>query len=374
MQFIVMVLSALIISFLISFFMTPFARKLAIKTNAMDVPNDERRMHKKPVPLLGGLAIFVATMVTLILVKFVLLPMVLEYLQANTMDYNQKEMLEGAKKLTGVFVGGGLIFIVGLIDDYNGMRAWVKFVCQIGCASIVYAMGIRLNLLFGHTIETETTFSLIMSFVITIAWIVGITNTINLIDGLDGLAAGVAAIASISIAYTAYIHGMYTVTLSMLAIAGAALGFLPFNFNPARIFMGDSGSLFLGFMLASISLIGPVKSATIVATIVPVLVLGLPIFDVVFAILRRIVNKKPIMSPDKAHLHHRLIGRGLGIKRSVLMLYGISGIMGIAAIVFSRDLYFEAFGLFFIAMLFILLLIWDWNVDEKKAKKNEQKS
>lgn len=372
MHFIIMVLSALIISFLISFFMTPFARKLAIKTNALDVPNDNRRMHKKPVPLLGGLAIFVATMITLVLVKFFLLPMVLEYLQTSAKEYNQMEMIEGVKKLSGIFVGGTLIFIVGLIDDYNGMKAWVKFLCQIGCASIVYAMGIRLNLLFGHTIQTETTFSLVMSFVITIAWIVGITNTINLIDGLDGLAAGVAAIASIAIAYTAYIHGMYTVTLSMLAIAGAAIGFLPFNFNPAKIFMGDSGSLFLGFMLASISLIGPVKSATIVATIVPVLVLGLPIFDVVFAILRRMINKKPIMSPDKSHLHHRLLGRGLGVKRSVLMLYGISGVMGIAAIVFSRDLFFEAFGLFFIAMLFILLLIWDWNVGDKKDNSNDE--
>lgn len=360
------VLSALFIPFVISLLMTPFARKLAIKTNAMDVPKDDRRMHSKPVPLLGGLAIFIATTITILFVKFFLLPMVLNYLELHTLDYNLKEMTEGVKKLNAVLVGGGLIFIVGLVDDYNGMKAWVKFIFQIICASVVYFMGIRVDLLFGHSFGMDSTLGMILSFVATVIWIVGITNTINLIDGLDGLAAGVAAIASIAIAYTAYIHGMYTVTLAMLALAGAALGFLPFNFNPAKIFMGDCGSLYLGFMLASISIIGPVKSATVVATIVPVLVLGLPIFDVAFAILRRLVNRKPIMSPDKAHLHHRMINTGLGVKRSVLMLYGISGIMGIAAIVFSRDYFFEAFGLFFIAILFILLLIWDWSKPSKK--------
>ena len=366
MNFILMVLLALLISFLISFILTPFARRLAIKTHALDIPRDDRRMHSKAMPLLGGLAIFVAMSLTLLAVKFVLLPMVIEYLEANTIKYNLAEINMGIKKLNAVLVGGILIFIVGLVDDYNGMKAWVKFICQIGCASVVYMMGIRVDLLFGHHFGAGTTWSMVISFVVTIIWIVGITNTINLIDGLDGLAAGVCAIASIAIAYTAYIHGMYAVTLAMLALAGSALGFLPFNFNPAGIFMGDSGSLYLGFMLATISIIGPVKSATIVATIVPVLVLGLPIFDVAFAILRRLVNKKPIMSADKAHLHHRLIDSGMGVKRSVLMLYGISGIMGIAAIVFSRDFFFEAFGLFFIAMLFIFLLIWDWSKPDKK--------
>lgn len=366
MKFILIVLAALLLSFLISFILTPFARKLAIKTRALDIPKDDRRMHTKPMPLLGGLAIFVATTIVIILAKFALLPMVLDYLEANAFEYNRTEILLGIQKLNGVLVGGTLIFIVGLIDDYNGMKAWVKFICQVGCASIVYLMGIRVDLMFGYSIGTGGTLSEIVGFVLTIIWIVGITNTINLIDGLDGLAAGVAAIASVAIAYTAYIHGMYTVTLAMLALAGSALGFLPYNFNPAKIFMGDSGSLYMGFMLATISIIGPVKSATIVATIVPVLVLGLPIFDVIFAILRRLVNRKPIMGADKAHLHHRLIDSGMGVKRSVLMLYGISGIMGIAAIVFSRDYLFEAFGLFFIAMLFIFLLIWDWSGPDKK--------
>jgi len=348
-------------SFIISFTVTPFARRLAIKTNALDVPDDERRMHTEPMPLLGGLAIFIATTIVILLVKLVFLPLVLNYLEANTINYNRDEIVMGMQKLNAVLVGGVLIFIVGLLDDYNSMKPWVKFLCQISCAGVVYLMGIRVDLVFGHNFSADSTVNMVLSIFITIIWIVGITNTINLIDGLDGLAAGVALIASISIGYTAYIHGMYAVTLSMLALAGASLGFLPFNFHPAKIFMGDSGSLYIGFTLATISIIGPVKSATIVATIVPVLVLGLPIFDVFFAILRRLINKKPIMVADKAHLHHRLIASGMSVTRAVFMLYGISAIMGIAAIVFSRDLFFESVGLFIVAILFILILIWDWS-------------
>ena len=149
----------------------------------------------------------------------------------------------------------------------------------------------------------------------------GITNTVNLIDGLDGLAAGTSAIASLCIAYVAYIHGMYLASGAMLALAGGALGFLPYNFYPARIFMGDGGSLFLGFLLSTMSILGPVKSATIVAVIIPVLVLGVPIFDTAFAIFRRLVNKRPIMEADKGHLHHRLMKLGYGQRRATLMLY-----------------------------------------------------
>ena len=361
-----MVLSVPLLSFIISFIMTPFARRLAIRTNALDVPKDERRMHTKPIPKLGGLSIFVAATVAILLVKFVFLPLVLNYLEANTIYYNREEIIEGMQKLTAVLVGGTLIFLVGLFDDYNNMKPWIKFLCQIGCAVIAYIMGIRVDIMFGHTFSAESMLSVIISVFVTIIWIVVITNTINLIDGLDGLAAGVAAIAAISIGYTAYIHGMYAVTFSMMAVAGAAIGFLPFNFHPAKIFMGDSGSLYLGYMLATISIIGPVKSATIVATIVPVLVLGMPIFDIVFAVLRRLINKKPIMVADKAHLHHRLIATGFSVRRSVLMLYGISAIMGIAAVVFSRDFLFESVGLFIVAILFILILIWDWSKPDKK--------
>jgi UDP-GlcNAc:undecaprenyl-phosphate GlcNAc-1-phosphate transferase len=240
------------------------------------------------------------------------------------------------------------------------MPAKVKFAGQIVIAAVVYAFGIKINfianLLFWDT--GYTFFSGVTSFLFTVIWITGITNTINLIDGLDGLAAGVAAIASFSIAYAAFISsGSAVATLSMLALAGGAIGFLPFNFHPAKTFMGDSGALFLGFMLAVLSIEGSTKNVTIVAMIAPILVLGVPIFDTTFAILRRIINRRPIMEADKGHLHHRIMAAGFGQKRAVLMLYGISGAMGVTAILLSRDLLVESFALLSITVTLIYVLL-----------------
>jgi len=211
-------------------------------------------------------------------------------------------------------------------------------------------------------------FPWIASLFVTIIWVVGITNTINLIDGLDGLAGGVTVIASLSIAYIAFIHGRADASMAMLAIAGGALGFLPYNFNPARIFMGDGGALFLGFMLAGLSVISPTKSAALLATVVPFLVLGLPIFDTAFAILRRLVNRRPIMEADKGHLHHRILAAGLGQRRTVLTLYAISGVMGSAAILLSRDLFIESGLLIVIAATLIYVFLTDPGSSKLKLK------
>lgn len=337
------------VAMLVSFVCSPLAIRLAPKIGAVDIPKDNRRMHTKPMPRFGGMAIFIGTMCALAVATFIALPAVAEYMPQS----------EPVEKMTGLMIGGALIYLVGVVDDLRGMSAKVKFFLQVVCASVVFAFGIRITFVTNHFGGGHGYFPLAVSFFVTVIWIVGITNTINLIDGLDGLAAGVAAIASFAIAYTAYIHGMYTVTMAMLATAGGALGFLPFNFHPAKIFMGDGGSLFLGFMLASVSIIGPVKGATILATVVPVLVLGVPIFDTAFAILRRLINKRPIMEADKGHLHHRLMAAGLGQRRSVLTLYGISGVMGVAAIVFSRDLFLESAGLFCLAANFIYIYLTD---------------
>jgi len=191
---------------------------------------------------------------------------------------------------------------------------------------------------------------------------------VNLIDGLDGLAAGTSAIASLCIAYVAYIHGTYLVAGSMLALAGGALGFLPFNFYPSKIFMGDGGSLYLGFMLGTLSILGTVKSATLITVIIPVLVLGVPIFDTMFAIFRRFVNKKPIMEADKGHLHHRLMSLGYGQRRATLMLYGISAIMGIAAVTYSRGLIVETLGLAAITLMYIYVFLTDINNSVPKIR------
>lgn len=352
---------AFITAFVLSLLATPLAIKLAPKIGAVDVPKDGRRMHSRAIPRFGGMAIFIGATVSM-----------LAFMTFDT-------------RIIGVIIGGALIYALGVIDDLANLPAKVKFAGQTMCAIILYSFNIRIEFLSGFFGDGVSYLGNVVCFFVTIIWVVGVTNCVNLIDGLDGLAAGTASIASLCIAYVAYIHGMYLVSGAMLAIAGAALGFLPFNFSPARIFMGDSGSLFLGFSIAGLSILGPVKGATIIAVIVPLLVMGLPIFDTLFAILRRVVNKRPIMEADKGHLHHRIMDIGLGQRRTVLMLYGISGIMGVGAVLISRDLNIEAMGLFAIALIYIYVFLTDAThkvphikavniaAEEKREEKEEKK-
>lgn len=346
-------LTALILGLIL----TPVAMKIAPKIGAVDVPKDNRRMHTRVIPRFGGMAIFVAGTVS-----------ILAYMTFDS-------------RIVGIVIGSVFIYALGVIDDLFNLPPWIKFAAQTVCAIMMYSFNIRVEFVSDFLNAGSSTFGEIVSFVVTIIWIVGITNTINLIDGLDGLAAGTSVIASLCIAYVGYIHGMYLVAAAMLAIAGGSLGFLPFNFSPAKIFLGDGGSLYLGFMLATIGLLGPVKGATIIAAIIPVLVMALPIFDTAFAIIRRLINHKPIMGADRGHLHHRLMDSGLGQRRTVLMLYGISGIMGIGAILISRDLIIEAVGLFGIALIYIYVFLSDSRrkapninpVNIKEDEKEEQR-
>lgn len=321
------------VAFLLALVFTPVAIKIAPKIGAIDIPKDNRRMHTKAMPRFGGIAIFIGTIASLLL------------------------FFPKTPWLTGVIIGGSLMFLTGVVDDLKGLPAKVKLLCQIVSASALFFFDVRISILTKPFDDGFFYLPWAVSLIVTILWIVGITNTINLIDGLDGLAAGVAFIASISIAYTASLLQRPDVAMALLAVAGGALGFLPFNFNPAKIFMGDAGALFLGFMLAALSLQSAMKSVTVVATIAPVLVLAIPIFDTAFAILRRIINKRPIMEADKGHLHHRIMAFGLGQKRAVLTLYGISGIMGVAAVLISRDLLLESSLLVIIAAVFIYVFL-----------------
>ncbi|MBQ5796652.1 MAG: undecaprenyl/decaprenyl-phosphate alpha-N-acetylglucosaminyl 1-phosphate transferase [Firmicutes bacterium] len=324
-------------AFAVSVICTPLAIKLAPKIGAVDVPKDARRMHTKPMPRFGGMAIFLGTMGVIMV------------------------FLEKDSQLWGVILSGTLMYLVGVVDDLKGISAKVKLLGQIACAAILYCFSIRIttmaNLLpWGPGLIR---FPVVISFLVTMVWIVGVTNAVNLIDGLDGLAAGVCCIASLSIAYTAHLHDRMTTCSIMSALAGACVGFLMFNFNPAKIFMGDSGSLFLGYMLASVSLLGdtPLKSTTALATLVPICVLALPLFDTTFAILRRLWTHRPIMEADRGHLHHRIMAIGWGQRRTVLILYCISGVMGVAAILFSLDMYIETLALMIIAgtLIFVFL-------------------
>ena len=319
----------------LSFLATPLAIKVAPLIGAMDVPKDGRRMHTKAMPRFGGMAIFLGSVIAMGI------------------------FLSFDSRIPTILVGGACMYALGVADDLYNLSAKFKFLGQFAIAILMYALNIRITFITNFFGDGNSQLGDLLCFFVTVFWIVGITNTVNLIDGLDGLAAGTSAIASLCIAYVAYIHGTYLVAGSMLALAGSALGFLPFNFYPSKIFMGDGGSLYLGFMLGTLSILGTVKSATLVAVIIPVLVLGVPIFDTMFAIFRRFVNKRPIMEADKGHLHHRLMSLGYGQRRATLMLYGISAIMGVAAVTYSRGLIVETLGLAAITLMYIYVFLTD---------------
>jgi len=325
------------VALIIAFALTPLAIKVAPNIGAVDIPQDDRRMHNKPMPRFGGIAIYLGSMIAFAL----FLP--------GTID----------DRMIGIAIGATLILIMGVIDDIRGLSAKVKLVGQIACACILFASSVRISFISDPFGEGVIEFPWIVSLIVTVLWIVGITNTINLIDGLDGLAAGVSFIATIAIAYIAYIHGRYEICMAFMALAGSCLGFLPWNFHPAKIFMGDGGALYLGFMIAAISVMSPMKSATVIATILPIFVLALPILDTALAILRRLKNGRPIMEADKGHLHHLIMNVGMGQKRTVLTLYCISGIMGVAAILISRDLFIDALLLIVIATTLVYVFMKD---------------
>lgn len=300
---------AFFIALAMAYILTPGVISLATRLGAMDAP-DPRKVHKKPVPRLGGLAIYLAFTVAALL----------------TVEMNTE--------MTGLLLGGTVIAIVGIIDDFKNLPAKVKLLGQIFAAMILVAFDIRIDFIsdpFGDFLYLEY-----LAVPATIFWVVGLTNTVNLIDGLDGLAAGVSMIASVTIALVALQQGFLLVAVLTAALAGSAMGFLHYNFNPAKIFMGDTGSMFLGYMLAGISIIGAVKSAATIALIVPILALGLPILDTAFAIIRRYRGGVPIFKPDRGHLHHRLLDLGFTQKQAVLLMYVISAVLGLSAIALTE--------------------------------------
>ena len=245
-----------------------------------------------------------------------------------------------------------MIVIIGLIDDYKNLPAKVKLLGQILAACVVVYFDVRIDVItdpFGDYLYLEY-----LAAPATVFWIVGLTNTVNLIDGLDGLAAGVSTIASITIMLVALQEDVMIVALFTAALAGAALGFLRYNFNPAKIFMGDTGSMFLGFILAGISVIGAVKCTATIALIVPILALGLPIMDTTFAIIRRYRGGVPIFKPDKGHLHHRLLDLGFSQRQAVLLMYVISALLGLSAVALNE----VSGGMSIVIVVCVLLVVF----------------
>lgn len=300
--------------------LTPLVKRFAFKVGAIDKPN-ARKVHTRIMPRLGGLAIFLAFIGSF----FIVLPFIPDGL-LSAYDRNL---------IRAMLAGGTIIVLTGALDDRFELSAKVKLLLQLVAASVVvFGFGVKIDLLnipFGQSMQEISGW---ISIPLTIFWIVGVTNAINLIDGLDGLAAGVSGIAIATILVMAFVLGFEPIILMSCLLLGGILGFLVFNFHPAKIFMGDSGSLFLGFMLATLSMIG-FKQVTVVSLITPLLIIGVPIADTFFAIIRRWVNKRPIFAPDKGHLHHCLRELGFSHRKTVLIIYGVAAFFGFAAIVQS---------------------------------------
>jgi len=305
------VLAPLLISLVLSLVLTPLVRGWVIRAGILDRPV-ARSSHSKPIPTCGGFAIFISFWVA-----------------ALAMNWPPREVTLG-------ILGGSLILLViCFIDDWRGLDPLPRLGAQIGIAGLTYWWGVRV---IGFTnplssfIGPEYLFLGYWSAPVTIIWIVFITNAVNWLDGIDGLAAGISGIGALTLAAVAVFSGKVEIAIAAAALAGSAFGFLRSNFSPARVFMGDVGAMFLGYILACLAVMGAVKGPTALVLVVPVLVLGLPIYDSAATILKRLLAGRPIYKPDRAHLHHQLMDKGLSVRETVLLMYGITGLLCMLAL------------------------------------------
>lgn len=320
---------AFAIALISAFLITWPVKKLAIQFGAVDFPN-RRKIHTKVTPRLGGLAIFAGSLLGLL------------YLYPSHPN------------LPEIILGATVIIITGALDDRYGLRPGVKLTGQLIAASFLISDGLiidRLTLPLFGTVELG-----FLSVLITIIWVVGITNAINLIDGLDGLATGVTTIALISIFIMAIIDVQVIVAYLSIVLIGANLGFLYHNFYPAKIYMGDTGSNFLGYMIAVVSMLGLFKNIALFSFIIPVIVLAVPIFDTLFAIVRRAYNKENIMRADNKHIHYQLLRQGYSHRKTVLILYVFSALFGMMAILLSNASITTAFVITLIVLILLHIL------------------
>ncbi|HJH62908.1 MAG TPA: undecaprenyl/decaprenyl-phosphate alpha-N-acetylglucosaminyl 1-phosphate transferase [Firmicutes bacterium] len=331
-----MILLTLLLAAVMACVLTPLVKAFSVKVGAIDVPKDNRRMHNRPIPRLGGLAIFLGFMFAVVL----MVP------------------LNGEER--GMLLGAVIIVVLGVFDDIHALPAKLKFVVQIAAALVSVLAGNQIRILSNPNLLSDNPVWVLedwLAIVLSVVWVVAITNAVNLIDGLDGLACGVSTISSATMLVIALLVSELNVAMIMGALVGACIGFLPYNFNPAKIFMGDTGATFLGFIMANMSIQGMFKMYTIISFVAPFLVLGLPIFDVCFAVIRRLSKGQSPMRPDRSHVHHRLIDMGLSQKQAVGMLYVISAILGLSAVVLTTSGALRAM-IFLAAAALAALLAW----------------
>ncbi|MHB2019720.1 MAG: MraY family glycosyltransferase [Candidatus Xenobia bacterium] len=321
--------------------LTPLAKRLAVRYGAMDQP-DPRKVHAVPIPRWGGIAIYLSFYISLAIILLFFLELdtagSLSHFAgglagaADAISIGFQKASEARTNLLGLVLGGSMMVLLGMVDDRVTLPAKIKLLGQIAVAGVLVACGISIGYIRDPFHVDTVYFPPAVTVLGTIFWIVGITNAVNLLDGLDGLLAGVASISAAIFFVVSLTQGQYLVALMLAALCGSALGFLRDNFNPARIFMGDTGSLLIGMLFASLSIMGSLKTNTTVAILVTACVMGLPILDTSMAIVRRFLRGRPIFSPDKEHLHHKLLGSGLTQRQTVLLIYVLNGALGAAGL------------------------------------------
>lgn len=306
---------AFAVAFVVAFVMTPSVKRFAERVGAIDVPKDGRRVHDHPIPRMGGLAIFLGFVLSVLLFVNISTPVM------------------------GLLLGAVLIAVLGALDDIVSLRPLVKLAGQVFAAIVAIRCGLVFDTISNPNFLSPDTFIQIgwLSVPLTLLWIVGCTNAVNLIDGLDGLAVGVSAISSL----TMFVVSLYVTdpvaSILLAALVGACIGFMPYNLNPAKIFMGDVGSQLLGFILSTVSILGLFKFHAIITFIVPVLALAVPLTDTIFAFFRRIAHGQSPFKADRGHLHHRLLAMGMDQKQAVAVIYGISALLGLIAVLITGE-------------------------------------
>jgi UDP-GlcNAc:undecaprenyl-phosphate GlcNAc-1-phosphate transferase len=310
--------TAIILALVAALLVTPLVGKWAFKCGALDRPG-QRKIHNRVMPRMGGVAIYISFVVAVLLTREITLP------------------------VAGFLAGGFLIVLLGIIDDTRGVSPWVKLAGQVVAAGAVIPFGIKVQFLtnpFSHDLLALG----VLSIPVTVIWMVAVINAVNLVDGLDGLAGGTSCIAVLTLAAVIWIEillnggatqGQWDAITLALVLAAAILGFLRYNFHPAKIFLGDSGSMYLGYSVAVLAVMGLAKSATFISVIIPVVILGIPFLDTTLAIIRRYCGNRPIFQADQGHLHHRLIAMGFSHRRAVLCLYGVNIVLALSAVVMT---------------------------------------
>ena len=336
-----------VVALAVSYYMTPHVKSFAERVGAVDVPRDDRRVHDHPIPRMGGLAIFAGFVVSLLL------------------------FVSFSNQVIGLLLGALIIAAMGAIDDIVNLKPWIKLTIQIIAALVAIRSGIFFNAVSNPNFRSDVLTIPIgsLSIPLTILWIVGCTNAVNLIDGLDGLACGVSAISSITMLIVSLFVADLNTTFILAALCGGCIGFIPYNLNPAKIFMGDVGSQFLGFVLACVSIMGLFKLHTVITFLVPVLAMAIPLADTVFAFFRRILHGQSPFHADKGHFHHRLLAMGLNQKQAVAVLYGVSAVMGLVAVLLTgRDTFQRIICV--VAAFIISLSVWLFVLHQKPKDEN----